>query len=119
FPERDWDKWVYVWALNCRRLRGFDTEAYQLGLAGSKQWRPGEKAYHSIGSERVIGYIRVKREGGYQQGCGGWKFRIHPTAKWELNPFCKAYPDQLEYINGELEAWKGSHTITDKYDFAT
>jgi hypothetical protein len=121
FPERnpDEDMDVYLWAINCKDLLGFDTEAYQLGLGGSKQWRPGEKAYEFIRPHRVIGYVKVKRLAGYPpEGCGGWKFTIAQDAKWELNPNRYSIPNQVTYINALLEAWKGTYEIPSAYDFA-
>lgn len=116
FPERGTNnKEAYLWAVDCSDLVGFDTEAYQTAQAGSRSWRPGEKAFQSIPKENIIGYVKFNKRGDDSQG--GWKFNIAQNAAWtylrEPNKTVK------DYIEGELNAWRGDHAIPPKYDFAT
>lgn len=119
FPERTTihtkGQACYLWAVDCSGLLGFDTEQYQINLPGSRNWRPGEKAFQAIPPERLIGYIPVRRHGCPGQG---WSFSIDSTTSWTL---IHKVGDlrKREYINGELDAWKGrKHNIPGTHDFA-
>jgi hypothetical protein len=74
FPERTTEHAVgdycVLCAVNCLGLTGFDPEACQLSMPGSRQWRPGEKAFASIPPSRLIGYVSIRRRGA-EEG-GGW-----------------------------------------------
>ena len=124
FPERDTGqdggKDYYLWAVNCEGLRGFDCERQQ--LINNRQWRPGEKAFHSIPPERIIAFVKVKRFGvpvdpATNLRQGGWIFEIDANANWEFIHY--PTPGKLKYIQAELNAWKGiRHTIPAAFDFA-
>jgi hypothetical protein len=117
FPYRWSTEGGYVlWAVSCLGLYGFDTEKRQLDIPGSRQWRPGEKAFLSIPPQNTIGYVLVDRKG--WEGAGGWKFYIRPDAEWTIvNP---PPPEVRHYINDELYAWRGhEYNIPPDYDFAT
>ncbi|MGJ5820844.1 hypothetical protein [Paludibaculum fermentans] len=117
FPERNSRGWFYLWAINCRGLRGCDTEARQLHMPhGPWHWRPGEKAYRKIPFFHVLGYVRIQR-----LSCGpngGWRFLVPPWASWDENATTPPEDDQRAYMQGELRAWVGQHEISDAYDFA-
>ncbi len=119
FPERGTESLVYVWAVNCSNLVGFDTEAYQVGLTAQglkpKQWRPGEKAFEFIPAANVLGYVQIDKRGA--PAAGGWSFDVPANANWTWTgaPTVK----QRAYIEDELAAWRGgSYTIPPEYDFA-
>jgi hypothetical protein len=116
FPERESIGTFYLWAVDVLALNGFDTENYQLGLPNSRQWRPGEKAYPSIPSGKVLAYVQIDRRGAPARG--GWRFDIAKDANWiwiVVPPVNKRI-----YIENELAAWRGgSYTIPPDYDFAT
>lgn len=116
FPERNTDnKEVCLWAVDVQGLIGFDTEQYQLNLPGNRNWRPGEKAYRAIPAGNVIGYARIKRYRGSDQG--GWSFEVSPTARWQ---FINGTNDQRDYCRNELGAWAGKRwTVSGDWDFAT
>ena len=109
FPERETQGTVCLWAVDVTGLSGFDTEKYQNSLGGDKQWRPGEKAYRMIPKERVIGYIKVNRQGAPSDG-GGWKFQIPHDMAWT---FLNGTAAQRYYCTTELEAWRGpAHVVS-------
>jgi hypothetical protein len=126
FPERsspyplastvdaDAQGFFLLWAVDCMGLAGCDTEQIQLNLPGARHWRPGEKAFPAISRERIIGYVTIRRTGSPPEG--GWSFGISAEAKWTI---C-GHPTtlQLDYIQGELDAWRGLHNISPKWDFA-
>lgn len=121
FPGRDTihgsGQASYLWAVDCSGLKGFDTEDYQRNLPGNRNWRPGEKAFREIRPERIIGYIPVRRHG-CPEG-GGWSFSIDKTTKWTLVNQVINFKIR-DYIDGELEAWKGEkRNIPGTHDFAT
>jgi hypothetical protein len=118
FPERETNhkgsEVSYLWAVNCLNLQGFDTENYQVGLPGSRQWRPGEKAFRAIPADRVVGYVPVQR-----RGCthgGGWNFDIAKDVNWTFTGAVTVA--QRGYMIDELNAWRGIHKIPALYDFA-
>jgi len=116
FPERATEAHCYLWAVDCSTLSGFDTEAYQLGLPNSRQWRPGEKAFPFIPAANVLAYVQVDRRGAPAQG--GWRVDISSGARWTFTgaPTVK----QRGYLEDELAAWRGgSYTIPPNFDFAT
>lgn len=116
FPERETNGTVYLWAVNCADLRGFDTENYQLNLPNSRQWRPGEKAFPSIPADHVLAYVPIERRGAPPGG--GWRVNIVKDARWTLTGSMSV--KQRVYIEDELAAWAGgSYTIPAAYDFAT
>jgi hypothetical protein len=116
FPERATQGQCYLWAVNCSTLIGFDTEAYQLGLPNSRQWRPGEKAFPSIPAANVLGYVRIDRRGAPAEG--GWRVDIPSDARWTFTSALTV--KQRGYLEDELAAWRGgSYTIPPDYDFAT
>ena len=115
FPERDTNGRSYLWAVNCGPLLGFDTENYQLGLHGAKQWRPGEKAFQFIPAANVLGYVQIDRRGA--PSGGGWMVDFPKDASWVYTgaPSVK----QRMYMEDELAAWRGgSYTIPAAFDFA-
>lgn len=126
FPERETNHILigppdapdraYLWALNCEGMRGFDTEAYQLGLGNASQWRPGEKAFASFPAGRVIGYLRIQRLGAPIDG--GWVFRIADDAQWVFTGG-SASDAQRRYMVDELNAWRGVNVVPAAFDFAT
>lgn len=116
FPERETVGKYYLWAVDVSALSGFDTEQHQTGLPGSKQWRPGEKAYAFIPANKVLAYVEIDRRGA--PATGGWKFDIAKDANWTWigAPTVK----QRTYVEDELAAWRGgSYTIPADFDFAT
>lgn len=116
FPERETNGTCYLWAVYCGDLKGFDTEAYQLGLPNSRQWRPGEKAFRFIPVSNILGYIQIDRRGASKKG--GWSVDITTQAAWTFTG--KPTVKQRTYLEDELAAWKGgSYTIPPAYDFAT
>jgi hypothetical protein len=123
FPLRETDdsndpnQFSYLFALNCQRLKGFDTEARQRQCSG-RIWRPGEKAFGSIPQRRVIAHVKIKRLGG--SSTGGFSFRIDPAEKWAVTSHHGgADSAQIKYIESELDAWKGPRRdIEGRYDFA-
>jgi len=116
FPERETNGLCYLWAVDCLSLDGFDTEGYQLGLGGARQWRPGEKAFPSIPAARVLGYVQIDRRGA--PATGGWRVDISKDAKWTLTGSPSVA--QRVYMEDELAAWRGgSYTIPATFDFAT
>ena len=83
------------------------------------QPRESEKAYAEIPPQRLLGWIKVRRLGA--PAVGGWSFEIPDDETWQL-----VYPDErrptrdvLTYMNEELGAWRGVHTIPGRFDFAT
>lgn len=115
FPERGTDSRdpYYLWAANCHGLAGFDCEHTQAGA--NRVWRPGEKAFHQIPAERILGWVRVYRDGAPPQG--GWRFHIDRHAYWNW-----VQPPQndavYEYLTSELDAWKGyNYTVPADWDF--
>lgn len=120
FPERETDhkgsEGCYLWAVNCAGMSGFDTEGYQVGLGNASQWRPGEKAFLSITSDRVIGYVRIQRRGAPAEG--GWRFDIADDANWIFTGGACSV-GQRAYLIDELAAWRGKHVVSHLYDFAT
>lgn len=119
FPERSTlhhgAEFTVLWAVDCSNLNGFDTENYQRQLPGNRSWRPGEKAFSSIPTGRIIGWIPVHRLGAPDEG--GWRFEIRQDTNWTItgNPSVA----QRTYIMEELNAWRGQHTIPGAWDFAT
>ncbi len=133
FPERNTGDGepvtAVLWAVDCYLNRGFDTEQLQLDL-GTRNWRPGEKAYESIPRSDVIGYVEILRTGSAPGGHGGWTFRIPNDAKWTYlpgwePPFMTTTNKSREsrardYIEEQLKAWRGAdHTIANEFDFNT
>lgn len=121
FPERGTThgsgEVCYLWAVDCSGMNGFDTEQYQLNIGGgSRNWRPGEKAFREIPVNRLLGYIPVKRHGVGDQN--GWSFSIDKNTDWKLIHKEIDYRKR-DYINGELKAWRGRvHHIPTSQDFA-
>lgn len=115
FPERSTSNRVFLWAVNCSDLRGFDTENHQLALPNSKQWRPGEKAFHESPRDHIIGYVPIDRRGAPTGG--GWRVDIASDAKWTFTG--QPSVRQRGYLEDELAAWRGNHTIPPAFDFAT
>jgi hypothetical protein len=119
FPERTTDhrgsEYSLLWAVSCLGLTGFDTEGYQLGLPGARQWRPGEKAFRVVPRDRVLGYVKIHRRGA--AATGGWSFDIADDANWTIcgTPTVR----QRQYMMDELSAWRGRHVIPAQFDFAT
>jgi hypothetical protein len=86
-----------------------------LGLRRNRNWRPGEKAYYWIPPRKLLGYTQIRRLGGALGD--GWGFQISDTARWEETDNASA--EQLEYMNGELAAWRGhAYQIPNRFDFA-
>ncbi|MES2265082.1 MAG: hypothetical protein V4724_41830 [Pseudomonadota bacterium] len=118
FPERETyneqNGFALLWAVDCRGLVGFDTEAVQLQLPGARHWRPGEKAFQEIRPDRLLGCVKIRKMGA--PATGGWTFYIDEEAAWELSP--NKSVDQIDYIKAELDAWRGCHHIRPAFDFA-
>jgi hypothetical protein len=117
FPERTTvKKGVLLWAVDVLGLKGFDTEQYQKSQPGKRWWRPGEKAYEIIPWVKVLGYVEIERHG--QPDTGGWSFEIDQHATWT---FVEKHATDLQrhYMEAELNAWRGKHTIPGTHDFAT
>lgn len=119
FPERSTyhrsNEFAILWAVDCRGLVGFDTEAVQLSFPNARNWRPGEKAFKAIPPGRLLGFVKIRKLGAPARG--GWTFDIPEDAEWNLEAARAA--DQIAYIRAELEAWRGCHHISAAYDFAT
>ena len=62
FPERSSVGDKYLFAIDCSGLNGFDCEDVQ--FQANRVWRPGEKAFANIPSDRIIGYVQIRRNGG-------------------------------------------------------
>ncbi|MGG5888319.1 hypothetical protein ACLF3G_14385 [Falsiroseomonas sp. HC035] len=125
FPTREMDNEVAVlWAVDVRGLRGFDTETYQMTLAGNKQWRPGEKAYKLVPKGNVIAHVLFNKRG--CSGAGGWRFQIPGGSTWTYHgewakPAASGSREAKVrgYIESQLAAWSGpQHEIDGAYDFA-
>jgi len=117
FPERKTEGKCFLWAIDVANLNGFDTETHQLGLPNSRQWRPGEKAFRSIPTTNLVGYIEINRYGAPKSG--GWRVKIPKDANWTYvnQPAVKV----RKYLEDELAAWRSDqvYTIPSSYDFAT
>ncbi|MEM7232625.1 MAG: hypothetical protein AAF517_10645 [Planctomycetota bacterium] len=118
FPERDTNhsgsEYAILWAVDCRGLRGFDTEKHQLRLKGTNVWRPGEKSFGFIPKENLVAWVKIQRRGAPKGG--GWRFDIAQDANW--NFVGSPAVSQRTYIIDELNAWRGRHTIPPELDFA-
>ena len=121
FPERTTDSekdgiiYHHMLALDCRGLTGVDTEAWQLSLGVTSNWRPGEKVFTGVPPERILAWTQLLRKPGSAKS--GWSF-CFPTTDWTW----LKKPDSLReaYINGELKAWKAGewYDTHGEYDFA-
>ena len=123
FPLREMEDTAVMWAVDVAGLRAFDTEAYQ--MTQNRQWRPGEKAYKNIPSNKVMGYMLFNKLGA--PAAGGWQFRIPDGTTWTfLGDWANAGGDATSrearmraYANAQLAAWSGAdRTIAGAYDFA-
>ena len=112
----------YLWAVDCSKLKGFDTETYQQGEGVAKVWRPGEKVYRQIPQTNIIGYIKFKKEGA--PGGGGWRFTIPAGTTWQWINRPTSTPanpatDVKDYLRRQLSEWiDKAHTIPADFDFA-
>jgi hypothetical protein len=118
FPTREMvsPPMAYLWAVDVTDLVGFDTEEYQVGKPGSRQWRPGEKAFREVPANKLLAWVKFWKRG--DTPGGGWKFLIPAHAQWTI--VGNVTPAVRRYIDGELDAWRGKeHFIPPAYDFAT
>ena len=116
FPERSSQCEAVMWAVDVTGLIGFDTEGWQMAnpVAGAKQWRPGEKCYPAVTSNRMIGYVMITKLGDYN---GGWAFRIKDDASWT---FFGGNNRQREYVTADLDTYKGkTMEVPTEMDFQT
>jgi hypothetical protein len=121
FPERTTDtaaggiQYHNLLALNCRDLKGVDTEAWQMRQGVTSNWRPGEKVFLGIAPERVLGWTKLLRRPA--PAAGGWVF-MFPATDWTwVN---RPNDITVAYLDGELRAWRANkwYTVPACYDFA-
>ena len=121
FPLRETNhrgaEFSLLWAVKCAGLSGCDTEHEQVGVAGSRWWRPGEKAFQAIPAANVLGWIKIRRRGA--PAAGGWRFEIEKDMNWTFIPAAQPTVAQRVYMENELAAWRGLHEIPASWDFAT
>jgi hypothetical protein len=103
----------YLFALDMAGAMGFDLENWQRTQTSPSLWRPGEKIFPQIGTDRVLAWVEVIKLGG--DHTTGWKFEIAKDAKWS---FEKMLPvAKRTYLIDELEPWRGVHQIPASDDF--
>ncbi|PZW39355.1 hypothetical protein C8P66_12925 [Humitalea rosea] len=132
-PTRDTESaaegiaWHYLVATDCRGLKGVDTEKWQMDFGrpaeGSTSiafhppnvWRPGEKAFLGISAPRVLGWVKLMRRAGGDDG--GWRFML-PETTW--NWLNKPDDTRAAFLEAELAAWKAGqwYRVDAAYDFA-
>jgi hypothetical protein len=94
-----------VFAIDCSKERGLDTEKIQIDMKANSLWRPGEKALSGFAADRVLGWTRIVRMGQPKSNLPaqtGWSFKFIDS-KWT---WLRPPGGQLQtYREDELGTW--------------
>lgn len=109
----------YLFAIDCSRDRGLDTEKVQIDMGNNSLWRPGEKAFAGFEADRILGWTKIVRLGQPKSGLPvstGWSFKF-VDSKWNwLRP---PGGELQKYLEDELATWEPGipYNISETYDF--
>ncbi len=103
---------------------GFDTEKWQIDqrhLDKTALWRPGEKLFPKIGTDELLAYVNIRKQGGGGEA-NYYTFEIPDTQWTPLDGWPRATIADRNYLKGELDALRainnGRIVVPKDEDFA-